>query len=103
MSTISKAEMLAKIVESGEIPFRIKYVRTSKKKEGTVAYLTCYYGAPKPREKQSDQPYQSPIRRSPRKTHLESNSIPLTEYGTGRMLTPFISHIIEFNGKQVIH
>lgn len=101
MATISKAEMLAKIVESGEVPFRLKYVKATGKNAGKIDFRNCYYGAPNPHPK-GNKPVQ-PVQRKSRKSHLESNAIPLTEFGTGRMLTPFISHIIEFNGKQVIH
>ena len=100
MQTIPKAEMLAKIVESGEVPFRIKYVRARGKDAGKVVFKNAYYGAPNPNPKAAKQ---KPTVRAPRKSHLESNSIPMTEFGTGKMLTPFISHIIEFNGRQVIH
>ncbi len=101
MATISKAEMLSKIVESGEIPFRIKYVKATGKNAGKIDFRNAYYGAPNPHPVANKPP--KPVERKTRKSHLESNSIPLTEFGTGRMLTPFISHIIEFNGKQVIH
>jgi hypothetical protein len=103
MSTISKAEMLGRIVASGEIPFRIKYVRSQGKRAGEIVFLTAYYGAPKPRARGNQQEAAKVQTRQTRKSHLESNTIPLTEFGSGKMLTPFISHIIEFNGKKVIH
>lgn len=98
--TISKAEMLSKIVESGEKPFWIKFVKATGKHIGEIASLNAYYGAPNPYPKGGAA---KKTERKERKSHLESNSIPLTEFGTGRMMTPFISHIIEFNGKKVIH
>lgn len=94
--------MLARIVESGEVPFRIKYVRAQGKHAGEVKLINAYYGAPKP-DGTAKKESNAPAGRKPRKSHLESNSIPLTEFGSGRMLTPFISHILEFNAKQVIH
>ena len=100
MQTISKAQMLAKIVESGEVPFRIKYVRATGKNAGQVVFKNAYYGAPNPHPR---GPKATVVPKIPRRTHLDSNTIPMTEFGTGQMLTPFISHIIEFNGKQVIH
>lgn len=99
MSTISKSEMLAAIVESGENPFRIRFVRSSGKNAGSIAYKVCYYGAPKPKERNPGHF----AKKGNRKTHLESNTIPLTEFGTQRMITPLISHIIYFNERQVIH
>lgn len=115
MVTISKAEMLARIVESGETPFRIRFVKATGKDAGQITEKVCYYGAPNPNPKtaHNTKPGATPlpfgggvgggVDRKPRKSHLESNAIPLTEFATGRMLTPFISHIIAFNGKQVIH
>lgn len=101
MKPISKSEMLARIVESGNEPFTIKYVKATGKDVGAIRIKRCYYGAPNPHPK-GDAPVVAPPKGS-RKTHLESNTIPLTEFGSRKMLTPFISHIIEFNGQQVIH
>ncbi len=114
MITISKAEMLARIVESGEVPFRIRFVKATGKEAGQIAEKVCYYGAPNPHPKGPTQPphkggemtdssNHGEVGRGKRKSHLESNAIPLTEFATGRMLTPFISHIISYNGKQVVH
>jgi len=102
MITISKAEMLARIVESGEVPFRIRFVKATGKEAGQIAEKVCYYGAPNPHPKGKGVE-QAKNDRKERKSHLESNAIPLTEFATGRMLTPFISHIISYNGKQVVH
>lgn len=93
--------MLSKIVESGEVPFRIRYVKATGKNAGQIDFRNAYYGAPNPHPVANMT--AQPTARKARKNHLDSNAIPLTEFGTGRMLTPFISHIIEFNGKQVIH
>ena len=107
--------MLNRIVESGEVPFRIRFVKATGKEAGQIGEKVCYYGAPNPRPKSAHnaRPGAIPppfgggagggVERKPRKSYLESNAIPLTEFATGRMLTPFISHIISFNGKQVIH
>lgn len=102
-STISKAEMLSRIVASGEIPFRIRFVKATGKDAGQIAEKVCYYGAPNPHPKGDARTAASAIARAPRRSHLESNAIPLTEFGSGRMLTPLLSHIIAFNGNQVIH
>ena len=102
MVTISKAEMLSRITESGEVPFRIRFVKATGKEAGQIAEKVCYYGAPNPYPKGNGHRPQ-PTERKDRKSYLESNAIPLTEFSTGRMLTPFISHIIAYNGKQVIH
>lgn len=101
MVTISKAQMLASIVESGDRPFKIQFVKASGNKSGELSEKMCYYGAPNPHPKEVK--YAPGIARAPRKSHLESNTIPLTEFGSGRMITPLISHILYFNGKQVIH
>jgi len=111
MVTISKAEMLNRIVESGEVPFRIRFVKATGKEAGQIAEKVCYYGAPNPNPKAKPGAIPPPfgggagggVERKPRKSYLESNAIPLTEFASGRMLTPFISHIISYNGKQVIH
>lgn len=94
--------MLARIVESGEVPFRIRFVKGTGKDAGKISEKVCYYGAPNPHPKGQRSAPVKPDRAA-RKSHLESNSLPLTEFGTGRMLTPFISHIISYNAKQVIH
>ncbi len=101
MVTISKSEMLARIVESSDKPFRLQFVKANGKKAGEVSEKVCYYGAPNPNP--IEKKPGAATKRAPRKSHLESNTIPLTEFGTGKMQTPFISHIITFNGKQVIH
>lgn len=100
MTTISKSEMLAMIVASGNEPFSIKYVKATGKDAGSIRLKRCYYGAPNPYPR-GQASVQAP--KGDRKTHLESNTIPLTEFGKRKLLTPFISHIIEFNGRQVIH
>ncbi len=100
-NTISKSEMLARIVESGDVPFRLVFVKGTGAEEGQLAEKVCYYGAPNPRDRQA--PTGGHSNRKDRATHLESNTIPLTEFGSRRMLTPWISHIIKFNGKKVIH
>ena len=51
MVTISKAEMLNRIVESGEVPFRIRFVKATGKEAGQIGEKVCYYGAPNPRPK----------------------------------------------------
>lgn len=109
MDTISRADMLARIVASGEIPFRIAFVKGTGKEAGKITEKVCYYGSPNPEPRGKDaghthpSPGAAPVVRAQRKSHLESNSIPLTEFGTRKNLTPFISHIIKYNGKQVIH
>jgi hypothetical protein len=102
MTTISKSQMLASIVTSGEVPFRLRFVKATGKDAGQVSEKVCYYGAPNPAPK-SETSITTAAQRKPRKSHLESNSLPLTEFGTQKMLTPHISHIISYNGKQVIH
>lgn len=94
--------MLAAIVASGEIPFRISFVKATGKEAGMITNKTCYYGSPNPEGKGTGT-MVSDSDRKPRKSHQESNTIPLTEFGSRRNITPFISHIIRFNGKQVIH
>lgn len=102
MMTISKSEMLAQIVESGERPFKIVFVKATGKDAGKLTEKTCYYGAPNPTDRTAAK--VTPINaRQKRKRFLDSNSIPMTEFSTRKLLTPFISHIVKFNGKQVIH
>lgn len=101
MNTISCSDMLARIVAGGEIPFRIAFVKATGSGAGQIAEKTCYYGAPNPGRIGSTTIASSD--RTPRRSHLEANTIPLTEFGSGRNCTPFISHILAYNGKQVIH
>lgn len=101
MDTISKSQMLAEVVESGERPFRIHFVRATGKQAGQIREAVCYYGAPNPKDRQA--PTMGEQRRKARTSHLESNTLPLTEFGSRQLLTPFISHIITFNGRKVIH
>lgn len=101
MSTISKSEMLARIAEAGDKVFRISFVRATGKDAGSIREANCYYGAPNPKDRQA--PTQGEQKRKERASHLESNALPLTEFGSRQLLTPMISHIIEFNGKKVIH
>ena len=90
--------MLAAIVSSGDVPFRLAFVKATGKEAGQITEKVCYYGAPNPEPRASGTPAPSP-----RRTHLESNTLPLTEFGSRRNTTPFISHILKYNGKQVIH
>lgn len=101
MQTISKPEMLAAITESGENPFRIRFVKATGKEAGAIREAVCYYGAPNPKDRQA--PTKGQQKRKVRTSHLENNAIPLTEFGSRKLLTPFISHIIYFNQKKVIH
>lgn len=96
---ISIQEALARIADSEDKPFRLSFVRSTGENAGTIKEVTAYYGAPNPKDR------SAPVRkdRSKRKLHVESGTIPLTEVGTRRLLTPMISHIIEFNGKKVFH
>jgi hypothetical protein len=100
MNTISRSDMLARIVAGGEIPFRIAFVKATGKEAGRLTEKVCYYGAPNPGR---IGPSGVSDDRAPRRSHLEANTIPLTEFGSGRNCTPFISHILTYNGKQVIH
>ncbi len=95
--------MLSKIVESSERPFRLRFVKATGKEAGSITEKVCYYGAPNPYPQGVGQQKLLPNPRKKRKSYLESNSIPLTEFGTSQMVTPFISHILYFDGKQVIH
>lgn len=98
---ISKSEMLASMAESGERPFRIVFVKGTGKDEGQLSEKLCLYGAPNPRDREAKTAGEK--KRKERTTHLESNTIPLTEWGTRHLITPFISHIISYNGRKVYH
>jgi hypothetical protein len=102
--TIGLQEALARMSEAGGKPFRITYVRSGEKKQGTVKTVLCYYGAPNPRERSRiPKAPTGEVARAQRTQHLDSGTIPLTEVSTRRMLTLRISHIISFENKQVIH
>ena len=98
MNTISRSHMLAAIVASGDVPFRLAFVKATGKEAGQITEKVCYYGAPNPEPRAPGK-----VESSPRRTHLEANTLPLTEFGSRRNITPFISHILKYNGKQVIH
>lgn len=93
--------MLSQIVESGNRPFRLHFVRGTGKNIGQIREALCYYGAPNPKDPQA--PTDGEKRRKARVEFIHSNQIPLTEFGTRQLLTPFISHILTFNGKKVIY
>ena len=102
--TIGIQQALSEMSEAGGKPFRITYVRSGEKKQGTVKTVYAYYGAPNPRERSRiPKAPTGEQARAQRKTHLESGTVPLTEVSTRRMLTLRISHIISFENKQVIH
>ena len=104
MGTITLDEALAKMVESGDRPFRITFVRGTGKDAGSVREATCYYGAPNPTDRQA-QPAASLNKsgdpRKARQSHMESGTIPLTEFGSRKMLTPFIFNILTYNGRKI--
>lgn len=106
MDTISIQQALALMSEAGDKPFKIGYVRSTGKSAGSVKEVFCYYGAPNPRDRQAptrSQRTANGFTRKDRATHLESNTVPLTEAGNRQLLTLRISHIISFQGKKVIH
>lgn len=107
MGTMSLDEALSKMVESGERPFRITFVRGTGKDAGSIREAVCYYGAPNPTDRQA-QPAASVNKGGPehsgrkkRDSHLESGTVPLTEFGTRKMLTPFIFNLLTFNGHKI--
>lgn len=99
-TTISRSAMLAAIVASGDVPFRLAFVKATGKEIGQITEKVCYYGAPNPEPRAPGRAAAPP---TSRRTHLEANTLPLTEFSTRRNITPFISHILKYNGKQVIH
>lgn len=102
MTGISIQEVLAKMADAGDRPFRIGFVRAKGKNAGAIKEVTCYYGAPNPKPRRNAAAGTG-TKRKPRATHLESGTVPLTEVATRRMMTPMISHIILFNNKPVFH
>lgn len=101
MTTISLDEVLARMAEADGKPFRLRFVRATGKNIGSIADKMCYYGAPNPRDRQATPAANA--QRAERKTHLESDTIPLTEFESKKMLTPLICHLIGFNGAKIIH
>lgn len=93
--------MLALIASSGEKPFKLVFVKGTGKDEGQLSEKLCLYGAPNPKDREAKTSGER--KRKQRTSHLESNTIPLTEVGSRHLLTPFISHIISFNGRKVYH
>ena len=105
MRDISIQHVLPMISESGDEPFRIAFVRSKGKNQGTIKSVIAYAGAPNPSRRQIEPKTNTGAAiRKKRITHLSSGTIPLTEASTERkMLTPLISHIITFNNQKVIH
>jgi hypothetical protein len=103
--TITLDEALAKIVSSGEIPQRIAFVRSQGKEAGTIKDIVAYYGAPNPKDPTAapgKQKNKETDARKQRTSHLESGTIPLTEFGSRRMQTPFIFNLLALNGAKIV-
>lgn len=101
MSTISIHEALAQMSDMGDKPFKIAFVRATGTKAGSIKECFAYYGAPNPKER--TKPTTPGPNRKPRKLHIESGTVPLTDASDRKMITPMISHIIMFNNRKVIH
>ncbi len=97
--TIHFDEMLARIAEGGPTPFRIVYVIGQGKNKGQLREYNAWYGAPNPKAKNVGAGSDNT---GHRKLHIESGTLPFTEFGARRLLTLFVYNIIHFNGKQVI-
>lgn len=101
MAAQSIHEVLSQMSNMGDQAFQIEFIKSTGKEQGEVKRCLCFYGAPNPKDRQAPTALQRG--RGPRKLHIESGTIPLTEAGTRRMLTPRIDHIIGFRGQKVYH
>lgn len=101
-ATISYAEALFKIENSGSQPFRLTFVKSTGKDRGDEREAIAYYGAPNPRDRQAGLATPPDPHRKIRKTHRESGTIPLTEAGTHRLLTPRRDHLTALNGQKIM-
>lgn len=103
MQSIHIHEVLATLAQGGDRAFLIEFVRAADSKngkKGSIRRAHVYFGAPNPRDRQNPA---ANVVKMKRKKHFDSNSIPLTEAGSRRMLTPFISHLISFDGRKIYH
>lgn len=94
-------EVLAEITRAGDQAFQIEFVKATGKEQGELRQALAYYGAPNPKDRQA--PTAAQRGRGQRKLYVDAGTIPLTEAGTRRMLTPLISHITGFQGRKVYH
>ena len=82
--------------------FELVWVRSTDrpgKKKGSLKSCFCSYGssvASDPKEAGSVQSIKD-------KKHVLNGTIPLTEKGTGKYLTPLISHLVKINGHPIRH
>ncbi len=88
--------MLYEIRNAGHIPFKIGFVRRTGSKKGCIKRVTCIYGAtPSPGTKRGGKSKNTGTR--------ARRILKLIDTATDRPITPWISHIIEFNNKKVKH
>lgn len=103
--TISIQQVLATLAEdeAGGQEFLISFVKSTGKDKGKIKTVCkARYGAPKPKRRgKGINVNLQPI--SQRKLHIDSGTLPMTDCETDTYFTPLISHIIGFNGLQVIH
>lgn len=95
-------EVLGMMANMGDQAFRIEFVKSTGKDQGQIKKTLAYYGAPNPKDRQAPTALQQQGR-APRRAHIDSGTIPLTEFGSRKMLTPRIDHIISFNNHKVYH
>lgn len=100
--TIHFDEMLARIAVGGPTPFRIVYVIGQGKNKGQIREYNAWYGAPNPKAIHAATSAQTAEPGTRRKLHMESGTLPFTEFSSRRLLTLFVYNILHFNGKQVI-
>lgn len=100
-------EVLATLSQGDDRAFLIEFVRAadgSGGSKGSIKRAHVYFGAPNPRDRQRPPSAVNPPPSAVnRKKHFDSNTIPLTEAGSRRMLTPFITHLIKFDGRKIYH
>lgn len=82
-------------------PFWLCFVRGTGKHRGTFKIVgRCKYGAPKPSGRHGTEPAPTTRKKS---LHVDNGTLPLTDADTGEYLTPYISHMVGYQGKKIIH
>lgn len=109
MKKMSINEFLSIIrdTETSHLTFTIRFVRSSKKRKGTLASIAkARYGGPK-RYTDSGEKTKNKFNRTsagtPNWLHTEKGTLPLTDTERNKYFTPLISHIIGYNDYTIIH
>jgi len=106
MKQISIQRVIAEISsdENAGESFVLQFVRSTGKQRGSIKTVAkALYGAPNPKERQGKTGRPGAQSAKKHKLHLDAGTLPMTDMESGTYFTPLISHIVGYNGMQVIH